>query len=1224
MARRTIACSAASKVSVATRPMMKIRSPYRKLMLGTLLILPALVFALGPAPPARQGASPESSASAASGGIRLIVELDEPGVVESLRADEAAPVRGAARSAAVPRVDIRSARAAGIRARLAQAQQRVRGRMASLGGIEVFDSVDVIMNALFVRAPAGGYDAIRRLPGVKKVYPVRELVPHLDAAAGLHRAQGMWDPAGGDEQAGRGVRIGIIDSGIDIDHPMFADSVVDPPPGFPKGETAFTTRKVIAARNYIHLLSRIQTVNTALDERGHGTFVAGCAAGRRAAGPLATVSGMAPAAFLGSYKVFGTPGINDTATNTAVIKATEDAVADGMDILNYSLGSLNYVPPSEDPLAIALNNAIGAGVVVVGSAGNSGPGAHTVGSPHSNPNTITVGAVTNSRAFAPLLRVTAPQPVPGPLQNIPYEPSADGPQVSAKTNPTTVVDVATLDGNGLACSPLPIGSLEGKIAFVARGDCFFRDKVSNAEVGRAAAVVVYNNVAGADPIAMGQMSATTIPAVMISNPNGLAMKALLAGNPGSTQLEIDPSSHKQPYQTSSRVITDFSSRGPGSDYFLKPDIVAVGENVYSAAQNNDPNGSLYSADRFVTAGGTSFSAPMVAGAAAVIRQLRPGLSPLQVKSVLVNTAGRSITLDGVAAANILEGGAGLLDMTSAAAAMAAFNPPTMSFGARPYTDSISLRKTLEITNFSGSPDSFALSIEQLVPGVSVSLSQVETGSIAAGGSTSVEVTLQATAPATGAFQGFLVARSLQSSAMYRIPYWAGLYVPDPTRTLIVRQGAGSGSHSSLLGALRAARPGNVIEIQDSGSYAGGLEITSNGEGLPLDGITIRAAAGRSPVIDGTAFTDVPNIRIVALENVLLQGLSLVGGRSAVSLDRYASSRPASLTVDRCVISNPAGRSGRNGVIAEDGGSVSVTKSAVSGFTGAGITASGGAQLNVVGSTIESNGFGGIYAADSDLLVLNTVVRNNVSAGIYLDDCNGTVEKCTVTGNRTFPGDGIRIGGGKVTVVDTRISSNERAGVTLWAGGMSRKGTTALLSGNTIESNAQDGVWADNAAEARVERNLIKGNRRGVMIDGPSSVMIVNNIIIGSTDPNLGDGIRATGSSRVQSIHNTVYRNGRRGLFREPSAVLTAVNTISAANTAGDASGLSSSEVRFSLIGDGGLTGNNNVAGDPRFADPGADVLTPGAGSPAVDAGTNAADSLPFLDFSRRMRVASVG
>jgi len=1183
------------------------------------LLLPMLLHAVGPVVQA-----PRDSADAPSD-FQLIVELTDPSVIESLRAALPAGMRQpSAHRAAAIRAGLRSSEAGRYRVQVENSQRRLLSRMSEFEGVEVLHSVGLVMNAVIVRAPARHYRSLRRLTGVKKVYRARRFAETLDTAAEIQNAPGMWDLAGGSENAGRGIKIGIIDSGIDIDNPMFIDPSLTPPAGYPRGETLYTNSKVIVAHNYISLLENRQSVDAAIDERGHGTFVAGCAAGKRVAAPKGVISGMAPSAFLGSYKVLGTPGINDYASDSAIIAATDAAVADGMDVLNYSLGSLDYVSPSEDPLAIAVNGAIEAGAVVVGSAGNDGPDAQTISSPNTNPASITVGAVSNARGISASLHVSDPAPVPDLLRNVPYKPSGDGPQFVFSVGPAALVNVTLLGDNGLACSPLPADSLSGKIAFIKRGECFFYEKVNNVKAGSAVAAVIYNHLSGEDAVVMGNMSGTTIPAAALSNPDGLRLKDFLDSNPDSTRIEIEPSSTLLSYATTPRMITDFSARGPGPDYALKPDLVAVGKNVYSAVQNNNVNGSLYDISQFAVANGTSFSSPMVAGAAAVIKQLHPGFSPAAVKSVLVNTASRDLTVDGSRPPNILEAGSGLLDMAGAARASATFDPPLLDFGAAPYYAGRVRTHSLRITNFSAESDQFSLAVEPLISGPDVLLSSHLTTTLASGASASVDVTIQANAPLSGAFQGFITARSQRTSALYRIPYWAGLYFPDNSRTIYVEKGTTvSGRYEALNDALRDARPGNAIEILDSETYTGGIIIGASREGLPLEGITIRAAPGEVPTINGGKGSDAANIKIVGVPNVLLQGIRSIGGAEGVRLTSMAGF-PASVTIDNSIIENAAKGDADAGVRAEQGGAVAITKSSFSGFLGPGVEVGAGTQLTVLDSTIENNRISGIDAVEAKVLLVGATVRNNSFEGIYLDRCTGTLNRCIVSSNRGTSGYGLRVSGGQLTISDSTFASNDQTGIAIRSIGSPAQQPVATVEGNVVEQNKQYGITVTDGKDVHLERNLVKGNVRGVRLEGSTTALLVNNIIVRSSSPWFGDGLFATGKSKVRCVNNTVYQNQGRGLVSD-NYNLSVINTISAGNSGGDAVGrLLPGHVQYSFIGDGTLTGYNNLSGDPRFADPAADVPVPGTDSPAINAGSNLVTDLPFIDFNRRLRIASAG
>ena len=257
--------------------------------------------------------------------------------------------------------------------------------------------------------------------------------PDLDRAAELQKVSAAWSAVGGAANAGAGVKIGIIDSGIDQNHPGFQDSSLRPPAGFPKGETAYTNSKVIVARSYIREVAKgfstdpIETSRpddyTPRDRVGHGTAIAMIAAGASNTGPAGTIQGIAPKAFLGNYKIFGSPGVNDGSKFAAFNQALQDALADGMDIVTLSMSEGNpafYGPLDAesacggncDIYSQAVESAITGGMVVVVSAGNSGnigKRAETLTSIHfpgTAPSAITVGAAANSHALYQTLRVS--------------------------------------------------------------------------------------------------------------------------------------------------------------------------------------------------------------------------------------------------------------------------------------------------------------------------------------------------------------------------------------------------------------------------------------------------------------------------------------------------------------------------------------------------------------------------------------------------------------------------------------------------------------------------------------------------------------------------------------------------------------------------------------------------------------------------------------------------
>ena len=1195
-------------------------------------ILVLLIYVLSPLratpqqePPAEGPALNKALARRALPGthdLQLIVRLTRPSVVEWARAEESrAPAQRPSSAGGRSHMDLQSSRARSYQGELAADRRQFIENMAGLSGVEIQGSLDTVMNAVIARVPMEHYSRVRRMPGVGKVYFSRPQRLVLDASAVLLNAQSLWDKAGGRSQAGRGAKIGIIDSGIDFTHPMFTGSSLTAPAGYPKGESAFTNGKVIVARNYINLLAHPQPVSNASDEVGHGTFVAAEAAGNQVTAPLATISGMAPGAFLGNYKVFGTPGINDTATTAAIVAAIDAAVADGMDVMSLSLGALDYAVPSDDPEVAAIENAVAAGVVVAVAAGNDGPGTHTISSPGSAPSAITVGSVSNSRTFSPQLRVTAPSPVPSNLSNISYL-SGDGPSITAPISSSGVVDVQTLNDNGLACSALPSGSLRSKIALIERGSCTFASKVSNAASDGAIAVIVYDNIANENLIGMAGLSDTTIPAVMISNSDGLALKDFLAAHAGATQVEIDAEQTVSLRPTTPRILSSFSAEGPAADFSIKPDLVAIGENVYSATQNSNSQGEMYSPARYIVVSGTSFSTPMVAGAAAGVRQLLPQLNALDIKSVLTSTASRSLTVDGKTPPTVIQAGSGLLDMGSASAAQAVFTPSNLNFGTQSYSGSLSLTRALSIRNISSTTDQYAISVDPIDYSPALTFDQGTTGSVAPGQTVSINLSLQVTAPLGGGIQGFVLIKSAQTSITYRVPYWAGLYVPDPSRVLLVSQGSsGTDRFGALAAALAAARPGNIIEISDSGTYAAGLTISTNSEGLPLNGITIRAAAGQTPTLDGTGLGDQADIMIVGLQNVLLQGLKITGGSTGVQLLQSSLDFPLSATIDHCNISGMSEGVDPTGLEIDGGGTVEVTQSTISNCSGTGILADEGAYLTLLSSTVQNNGDGGVDALFSNIDVLNSTVTNNTSAGLVLYGCSGTIDGSVFSANLGSFGDGIEVGDGNFTITNNTFDSNDRAGIGFFSMTGTGAGPVAYFARNIVRLNKIYGVLSNPGRDLRIDANLIKDNGRGIRLTGSTSALLTNNIIVRSTNGSSGDGVEVAGSTVARLVNNTIYQNALQGIVLSSGASVSVFNTIVSSNRSGDIQGLGAGDIQFSLVGDRTLSSGHNITGNPKFVAPDADVFDLSPGSPALDAGSNGAANLPFLDFNRRLRVA---
>ena len=756
-----------------------------------------------------------------------------------------------ARRGALARTSMRSAEAVSqrslVRAEQAGARQKLPPDTTVLG------TVDTVDNALIVQS--SNPSQLASLPGVKRVIPVREIHMLLDRAVIVDKVVDAWNLAGGD-RAGAGVKIAIIDSGVDSSHPGFQDSSLPIPDGFPKvnsaTDTTYTNNKVIVARSYVNLLPSRDPDQSARDRVGHGTALAMVAAGVRSTGPLATISGVAPKAYIGSYKVFGTPGFNDSSSDAAILKALDDAVTDGMDIINLSLGADLAPRFADDPEVQAVERASKAGVIVVAAAGNSGPDPNTMSSPATAPSAIAVGASHNDRTFAASVQATGLSPIAGVL--------GDGP-VPASPVSAPLADVAGLDGNGLACSSLPAGKLSGQIALILRGTCTFEAKLDNAQAAGAVGAVVYAAATSPDAISMA-VGAATLPAQMVSNSDGVTLKQAVAAQPGLTTT-LNFSLTAVPVNPSR--LTTFTGAGPNVDASVKPDLVAVGQDMYVATQKFDPNGDMYDPSGFIAVDGTSFASPMVAGAAALLKSARPGLTVDQYRSLLINNADSIGAADG-SAAGVQQAGGGSLDAAAALRSTATAYPTSLAFGT---DNTATISRSLTISNSGTVSDLFTIAV---VPSQNDSAPTVDNNTISLDPGASANIALQWNPSGLGAggHEGYITLSSASTGLVSRVPYWLGVPSGTPVRITIL---------DSITSARRASLQQDAIlfRMTDSAglpvtgvapqvAVTGGLvqDIVSHDMGVPgVYGIDVRLAAGTNTFVV-TAGSATATIQITGL------------------------------------------------------------------------------------------------------------------------------------------------------------------------------------------------------------------------------------------------------------------------------------------------------------------------------------------------------------------------
>ncbi|MBI4891909.1 MAG: S8 family serine peptidase [Acidobacteria bacterium] len=630
------------------------------------------------------------------------------------------------------------------------AQHRSLERLLQNRQFRVLARVDTVANALVVQAPDAASLAI--LPGVLRVVPVRALRPMLYRALVNHEVAPAWDLAGGIASAGAGMKVAILDTGITPSHPGFQPPEgFTAPEGFPKANSdanlALTNAKVIVARSF--------DSGSVQDRDGHGTAVAMCAAGVRHESPRGTLSGVAPAAWIGAYRV---SNLADGLFYTdVVLQALDWAAKDGMDVINLSFGSVGAFGAENDTIFLnGLRRLLDNGVVVINSAGNT-PGPSTVDDTASAEPVIAVGS-NNSTPSASTAVV--------PSVGQPFSAAASSNVTSLDPMMAPMVDAETL-GNARGCQPFEPGSLTGRFPLIERGDCFFYEKLANAATGGAVAAVIFNSASPSsgtpdDLITMSVEDNPTIPGLFIGNTDGQKLKTLIQ-TVEDLQVQLRfPNPSAKPNSVSS-----FSSRGPAMDLRIKPDLVATGNPVYTAAiPASSSTCDICDPSGYISVAGTSFSAPITAGAAAVLKAARPGLSLDNYRSLLINSAA-PLKLSTGAVAPIMSAGAGILNLKNAVASTLAVSPVSLSFQSGSGT--IDSQRPLTFKNLSSEPAEYQLSVESASdskPVLDTTLLQLEPGA-----QQTVQLTFSSAGLAPGGYEGFVKAVQSSTSAETRIPYW---------------------------------------------------------------------------------------------------------------------------------------------------------------------------------------------------------------------------------------------------------------------------------------------------------------------------------------------------------------------------------------------------------------------------------------------------------------------
>ncbi len=530
--------------------------------------------------------------------------------------------------------------------------------------VDVLFRYDVVLNGLAARLSAQEAVLVAALPGVVDVQPQTIEFPDTDAGPTWIGAPGIWDGSavpGGVGTKGEGMIVGMIDTGINHDHPSFADV----------GEDGYDHTNPWGAGNYVgycvtddpsfcndKLIGAWSFVTEAVtpdDSNGHGSHTSSTAAGNHITASVTTpsgfvvetpISGVAPHANIIMYDacVTSCPG-------GSLLAAVNQAVADGVDAINYSIsGGTN---PYYDLVELAFLDATAAGVFVSTSAGNNGPGPGTVA--HRSPWVSTVASATHNRLYTNGLVNLTGGDTPPPADIV-------GQSISTGYGPAPIVYAGDY-GDPLCGTPFPPGTWTDEIVVCDRGGGYGRvAKGENVLAGGADGYVLANDAANGNSLVADPHA---LPAIHITYSDGVALKAWMASGSGHMATITETSTNLDPINGD--IMASTSSRGPNPVLdVIKPDMSAPGVAILAAYRDGI---------EITWIGGTSMASPHNAGAGTLMKALYPSWSPSEIKSAIMSTTWTENLRkeDGVTPADPFDVGAGRDNLLAAARAGIVFD-----------------------------------------------------------------------------------------------------------------------------------------------------------------------------------------------------------------------------------------------------------------------------------------------------------------------------------------------------------------------------------------------------------------------------------------------------------------------------------------------------------------------------------------------------------------------
>ncbi|KAI9076649.1 hypothetical protein K1719_041098 [Acacia pycnantha] len=491
-----------------------------------------------------------------------------------------------------------------------------------------------VMSGFAARLTQDQLRAMQQKNGFVSAHPERILhrqTTHTPKFLGLMQNRGFWK----ESNFGRGIIIGMIDSGAVINHPSFRDAGIPPPPPKWKGKcevnvSSACNNKIIGARSFNSAAkARGQKIDSPFDDDGHGTHTASTAAGALVdnaqvlGNAKGTASGIAPYAHLAIYKVC----VFDDCPESDILAGLEAAVEDGVDVISMSVGSDNVSPFFNDSISIGSFAAIQKGIFVSNSAGNTGPASGSV--LNGAPWLLTVGASTIDRTILAAAKLGNGKEFNGESVFQPHDfPTSLLPLVYAGKK-------GQKDSNFCANGSLSGNDYRGKVVLCERGGGIARiDKGKEVKRAGGVAMILMNDEASGFSTSA---DVHVLPATHVTYEAGLKIKAYI----NSTEAPKATILFKGTIigNVLAPEVASFSSRGPNtvSPGILKPDIIGPGVNIL-AAWPFPPNNITTSEPNFNIMSGTSMSCPHLSGIAALLKSSHPHWSPAAIKSAMMTTA----------------------------------------------------------------------------------------------------------------------------------------------------------------------------------------------------------------------------------------------------------------------------------------------------------------------------------------------------------------------------------------------------------------------------------------------------------------------------------------------------------------------------------------------------------------------------------------------------------